>query len=357
MTQQATETRPENTATPKSWQQGFAAELQHSPSGRGLRASGAGRCVRRQTYAASGTPESDGDDDRSPARLALGHALEVLIVLNMKREGWETENTVLDGGQAEIALAEMPWVTGHPDGKCRHPKHTNGMKVVLECKSMGPQRGELVFADGIFAHYEEYRSQIAVYGRQLYREGKVDHPERGVFAMMDREGKPLAPERVAWQPMHFDQAVNRLREAQHHAENGTLPERPYAPDSVQCTFCPFRTRCWELAPPPAAASRAIWRNQSQVKLDDLQLAQRVANYAAAMKDRKEVTKILEEECHKYGDANIEIGGLVAGYFYPSDSVSYDENKLAKYLTAEQIRECRAHPPTRRFWIRPASNRG
>jgi hypothetical protein len=343
-------------AEPANWQQGFAAEIQRSQGGCGLRVSSAGRCVRRQTYAASGAEETDEGDDRSPARLALGHALEVLIVLNLRNADWETQWTVLDGGQSELALAEMPFVRGHPDGICRHPKHTNNMWVTLECKSMGSNRADLVFADGVFAHYEEYRSQIALYGRQMYREGKVDHPERGVFAMMDREGKPMTPERVAWAPHHFDEAVERLKVAKAHADAGTLPERPYQPDDENCVFCPFRTRCWELDATPAPAGRAVWKSQGNVTLNDSKLEKRVANYAAAMRDRREVTKVLEEQCQLYGDATVEVGGLVAGYFYPPDSVTYDDGKLAQHMTAEQIRECRAAPPTRRFWIRPASNR-
>ena len=344
------------TAEPANWQQSFAAEIQRSQDGRGLRVSSAGRCVRRQTYTALGARETDRGDDRSPARLALGHALEVLIVLNLKNDGWETQYTVLDGGQSELALAEMPFVRGHPDGICRHPKHTNNMWVTLECKSMGPNRADLVFADGIFAHYEEYRSQIALYGKQMYREGKVEHPERGVFAMMDREGKPMIPERVSWTPRHFDEAIERLKIAKAHADAGTLPDRPYRPDDQNCVFCPFRTQCWEMDTTPAPAGRGVWKSQGNVTLTDPKLEQRVAAYAAAMRDRREVTKALEEQCQLYGDATIEVGGLVAGYFYPSDSVTYDDSKLAQHLTAEQIRDCRAEPPARRFWIRSASNR-
>ena len=34
---------------------------------------------------------------------------------------------------------------------------------------MGANRADLVYSDGIFANYQEHRSQIALYGRQLYR--------------------------------------------------------------------------------------------------------------------------------------------------------------------------------------------
>ena len=354
MTQQTISQTEETSA--KNWQQGFAAEIQRSQGSRGLRISSAGRCVRRQTYAATQTPPSDENDERSEARLALGHALEVLIVLNLKKSDWETEHTVLDGGQMQLSLDEMSFVNGHPDGKCRHPRHTNNMWVTLECKSMGSNRADLVFADGIFVHYEEYRSQIALYGRQLYRMGEVDHPERGVFATMDREGKPMAPERVSWEPAHFDAALERLQTAHAHADAGTLPERPFQPDDENCVFCPFRTLCWELEPDAPVQPGAIWKNQGTVSLNNTRVATRVEQYATAMQDRREVTKVLEEQCRLYGDSTIEIGGLMAGYFYPQDSVSYDESKLAKHMTAEQLRECRTGPPERRFWIRPASNR-
>ena len=64
-----------------------------------------------------------------------------------------------------------------------------------------------------------------------------------------------------------------------------------------------------------------------------------------MRDRKEITKALEDQCQCYGAANVEVGGLVAGYFYSSDSVTYDESKLTQHLTPS--RSATAAPSHRR----------
>ena len=72
----------------------------------------------------------------------------------------------------------------------------------------------------------------------------MSHPERGVFAMMDRDGRPLPPERVRWDGETTGLNIGRMAEAALNAERGALPERPYDRGSKECGFCSYHTLCW-----------------------------------------------------------------------------------------------------------------
>ena len=197
-----------------------------------LRISSAGRCVRAQTYAAAGEPESNLPGNQARNRMALGHMAEVLIVKEMERNGWETKNTVLSHeGQLELEL-EIPGavatIKGHPDGTCRHPAFTKGQWVTLECKSMGMDQALDVEESGVAAVYPAYVAQISLYSRKLHEVKLVSHPERGIFAMMDRDGRMLPPERIAWEREDVDKTLEKLAEIVRSARAQELPDRPYA---------------------------------------------------------------------------------------------------------------------------------
>ena len=128
---------------------------------------------------------------------------EILILKEMEHNGWETKNTVLSSeGQLELEL-EIPGagatIKGHPDGTCRHPGFTKDQWVTLECKSMGTDQALDVEESGVAAVYPSYVAQISLCSRKLHEMKLVAHPERGIFAMMDRDGRMLPPERIAWE--------------------------------------------------------------------------------------------------------------------------------------------------------------
>ena len=178
--------------------------------------------------------------------MAMGHMAEVLIVRDMHRNGWETGQTVLSqGGQLEVELpGARRKARGHPDGTCRHPEFTNNLWVPMECKSMSVHKGLEVQDNGVAEATPHYISQISIYGLRLFEMGLMSHPERGVFAMMDRDGRPLPPERVRWDGETTGLNIGRMAEAALNAERGTLPERPYDRGSKECGFCSYHTLCW-----------------------------------------------------------------------------------------------------------------
>ena len=197
----------------EAWQLGAARQLdqQQKP---GIRMSGAAKCPRQLAYIQQGLEPTDPPDTYSLNRMALGHMAEILILQDLHRQGWETQHTVLSPqGQLEVSrpIPNTDLVLfGHPDGTCRHQHFTRNMWVTLECKSMSVSRAEETLNPGVAATYPDYIIQIALYGEQLHAQGLAARPDRGVFAMMDRDGAPLPPERVQWNPQLADQTMTEI---------------------------------------------------------------------------------------------------------------------------------------------------
>ena len=337
------------------WQQLAAGEFAKVEAPR-LRFSGASRCIRSQTYAAMGMPESDPADEQALNRMRLGHVLEVLIVMGLEQRGWETQHTTIsETGQLTLS-ATLPRsgveVSGHPDGICRHPSLTRGQWVTLECKSMSPTRADETMELGVAATYPHYISQIALYGQQLQRMGLTDHPTKGVFAMMDREGRPMPPERVSWAEDEAQNALETMDQAALFAQDGRLPERPYAVDSVECRFCPHRSRCWEEKALDPVIDRNAWNRSVPAGPEE-------AEAARAWREANPVVKaaraVLQEAVDRSGGGTLEAEGVLASYFIPRNEPKYDQIKLERLIPAELLRQCLLPQEGRvkrtAFWVR------
>ena len=93
-------------------------------------------------------------------------------------------------------------------------------------------------------------------GRKLHQMELVSHPERGVFAMMDRDGRMLAPERIAWTNQYVEEILETLAKIVASARTGELPERPYPQSSTECRYCNYHSTCWETDPEETAPEAA-----------------------------------------------------------------------------------------------------
>lgn len=332
-----------------NWQRAMYQALAAPPEPHRLRISGAGKCVRYLAYTATGAAPSDPPDTAATVKMALGHALETLIVKQLKDHGWETRYTCIDEGQLELRLEQLPTdpvITGHPDGICRHPQQTNNVWVTLECKSMSPHRADAVAnAASIFEVYPEYKAQIALYGAELHKAGYVPYPNYGVFAIMDREGRHLPPQRVFWPDDYAQQIEQRLLQAYQNGQDGHLPDRPFAIDSAPCRFCSYRRHCWQgwspspgrnAEPPPETLAAARQWLELQ---EPLQAARQALEQAVQNTDGQDIT----------------VGGVTAGYFYPRDAVQYDAELLAQHLPHDILEQCRVAPRQPRLWIRRSRN--
>ena len=336
-----------------SWQQMAARDLDKEQPPH-LRISSAGKCPRALGYAAQGTEESNPPGPQALNRMALGHMAELLIIREMERNGWETRHTVLsDEGQMELEL-EIPGaggetISGHPDGTCRHEKFTNNRWVTLECKSMSPDRGLEVQKDRIIRVYPGYLVQISLYGRRLKQMGEVHHGERGVFGMMDREGRLMPPERATWEEQDVDQTLEKIARVAQKARNGEVEERPYPQSSTECRYCNYHSLCWGTDPDPEenpTAKQTVTSKEPQV----IEAARAWAELKPQVDRARDMLQAVSNS-HEQGDVLVE--GVVGGYFQPRSERFYDPDALERAVPADILDQCRTNirekPPA--FWVR------
>lgn len=314
-----------------------------------IRMSSAGKCPRLQYYAAHETPESNPPDRQSENRMALGDAAETILINNMVKDGWEITDTraVPDGEQIELEIDQPLPMTGHPDGICRHPEHTRGKWVTLECKSMSTEQLQRVRRHGIARIYPDYLAQVTCYARVLYEQGRVSHPHRAVFTYMDRDGDNPAPERVSWETDHEDELWHSLTLNWQRITSGQIPERPYAPDDTNCQLCPYYTLCQGQNPPESWQRPATTYEPEVIEAGEVWLD-------ADLK-RRQSREILMQACPDPYEPGLIAGPVRASWFWPKESDTYDPAILERLVPQEVLRQClnaKAKGPA--FWIRDSN---
>ena len=337
------------TKKPHTWQTLMGQDLSRAKRPH-LSMSSAGKCPRAQAYAFQELEESNPPDRHSQNRMNLGHVAEILIVMDLHKNGWETDHTVLSKkGQLELEV-QVPGtdvtLRGHPDGICRHPEVTQNLWVTLECKSMSPRRALEVEEHGIAETYPAHMAQIGLYGRKLHEIGLVSHPERGVFAMMDRDGRPLTPEQVKWEPEDVDQVYATLREIIETTRAGNLPERPYGHESKICEYCSYHTACWGYYKP--------WREKGKpVLTNDPTVLQAAETWMNTKPQVDQARQILQDACDQQDQTDVLAGNVQAGYFQPREPRIYDPDLLERHVPIDVLRKCFLDEQKKRpiFWVR------
>ena len=337
-----------------TWQHLVSEELDHPQSPK-LRMSSAGKCPRRLAYAYLQTPESDPPNEHSLNRMALGHMAEVLIIRSLHAAGWETKHTVLsESGQLELEI-KVPDTNvilfGHPDGTCCHPVFTNNRWVPLECKSMSLDRANDTAEHGVATVYPDYIVQIALYSNPLHEMGLTDHPHKGIFAMMDRDGRPLPSQRVTWDESLFTTNLEKVSAVVKTADAGELPDRPYPASSTECSFCPYFSLCrtpgYKEDPEPQSKPTGIFTEDQHL----IDAAHQWATLKPLMDQHKNT---LQEACNQAGQADIIADGVIAGYFHPRPPQLYNADVLQTLVPDDILKKCRITQPEKKgFWIRTA----
>ena len=338
------------------WQKEFAAMAMENRIDRPgyLRLSQTGQCQRKLHYTHAGELPSNPTNQERRNKLAMGHALEVLAIISFREHGWETRYTCLDdGGQLTVetsvdGLSEP--VSGHPDGICRHPQFTNDKWIPLEVKSMPEFRAEKVEELGLAKVEPSYVMQIAMYGRLLFDQGLTEHHDRGVFAIITREGRMLAPELLKWRSNLSDAGHQRLATAVYTNNQGEPPERPYDdPNHEPCSYCQFRDLCWgneilsDLQP--------IIRGQATEMDHDPEAVQAAQDWARAKQLMDQSKSVLEAKLAANGNIPIAAAGVKAEYFRPNEANNYDMAELGRYLTGQIMRQHQnPQRPNRVLWV-------
>ena len=313
-----------------------------------IRMSSAGHCPRRQAYQSLGYTPSNPPDRRSRNIMALGDAAENILIANMVEDGWDVRHTraVPGGEQLSIGYTEPP-MTGHPDGVCRHPVHTEGSWITLECKSMGPDKLEDVETNGLPKIYPEYVAQAALYARILHQHEMVNEPRSAIFAVMDRMGNNPGPQWVRWTERYVEHLLARIQQTWESIKKEVLPERPYQPDSTPCSYCPFFTTCHDLAEPPG------WSRQT-IEFDDATLSEAAEQWLDADRQRRAARETLIEALpYEHGGPTATVGNVKMSWFLPNEPERFDMDELRRLLTEDQIKKARVRPTIKpAFWVRP-----
>ena len=338
------------------WQREFARLAQtNNIDGPGyLRLSQSGQCIRRLYYTHRGEIPSNPTHASRRNQMTMGHALEVLAIIDFKNHGWETRHTCLDdGGQLTVEVTvpglERP-VQGHPDGTCRHKNFTENKWVPLEVKSMSEFRAEQVAELGLIKVEPSYLMQIAMYAPPLYEMGIVDYIDRGVFNLIDRSAQPMPPEFLRWKPELATRGINRLAQVVAAAKEDTPPERPYTdPAGKPCSYCPFLKTCWgdqfagELMP--------IVRGQPTPLDHDPDTVQAANDWAYSKQLMDQSKAVLERKLAENGNIPIAAAGVKAEYFRPNEANNFDMYEIGRYLTGELMRKNQnPNRPNRVFWV-------
>ena len=314
-----------------------------------MRMSAAGHCPRSIAYRSLGFAESDPPDQAGQNRMALGNAAELLIIKHMQKLGYETALTKESGAaQLEVTL-DSPPMTGHPDGICRHPVHTQNQWVGLECKSMYDDQMTRVETEGLATIYPEYVAQTALYANALYDRKLVAYRHRAIFGIMSRDGNVIEPQLVSWDSRRLAEVKASLGETWSHIERGHLPAAPYQPDDPKCAECRFFTTCHN----PKRLSIRKTRKEAPLNIIEPTTVELASQYQEA-KDRVDAARArLREICEQNQKRDIIAGRLRAGFFQPSPARQYDPDTLRKYLTSAQLHEAEiTRQPAPAFWIRP-----
>lgn len=335
------------------WQLLATQEITKPPSPVRLRVSSSGQCERALVYVAQGLPETDPPDQAARNRMALGHMAEILIILHLHQEGWETKYTVVDGGQltVEVPIPGTGLVLrGHPDGLCRHSDYTRGHWVTLECKSMSSAMAGRVTAEGVAQVYPKYINQISLYALKLHQKKLVSHAHKGVFAMMDRNGDPMPPERTTWAEDHAQKTIDGLRLALQRAEANAIPPRPYPPDSFDCRYCNYHTLC---RGPRTLQEEPDGPYKTGTQAADEDILEAARTWLSMDPELKRVKRILQDASDDQGKLDIFAGEVTAGYFQPRQPPAYDPALLLQKVPADILRQCLSPFQDKRegFWIR------
>ena len=246
-------------------------------------------------------------------------------------------------------------LTGHPDGICAHPVHTHDMWFPLECKSMSIDKGNETDQHSIFAVYPEYMAQIALYGQILYDMGLTRHPQRGIFGLMDRDGRPLPNQRVPWDDQVVPRILENIATIVTDADAGNLPERPYPPGSTECRYCPYFSLCRTNSPQSEDEDPApSTPKPPPVVTNDPRLLDAAQEWATLKPSIDKYRDLLQHASNLAGQADIIANGITAGYFHPSPRQIYDQDLLIQMVPKDILDKCRITQPDKDgFWVRPS----
>ena len=202
-------------------------------------------CARRLQYEHLDVPRDPGTGFSAQTLriFAVGHVFEDLAIGWLRRAGFDIRTRNRAGEQFGFSVAGGR-VQGHIDGVVitapDAAAHHVAVPALWECKSANARNWKEIVRRGVAAAKPVYAAQVALY--QAYM-GIADTP--ALFTVVNKDSCELHHELIpfdgALAQATSDKAVRVLQACDARE---WLPRVAVSSDHMECTRCPWRSRCW-----------------------------------------------------------------------------------------------------------------
>lgn len=206
-------------------------------------------CARALQYEYTKTPKDEDFSGRSLRIFEIGHVFETLALAWLRQAGFTVFTQKPDGKPFGFSVAGGR-IRGHVDGIIDAAPADLGMgfPAIWECKSLNAKSWRDTVKHGLKKSKPVYAVQVATY--QAYMEGSVPGISKNpaLFTAVNKDTAEiyheLVPFDAALAQVASDRAVNLIRATE---AGELLPRVAASDDHYECTFCPYRRRCWQVA--------------------------------------------------------------------------------------------------------------
>jgi hypothetical protein len=198
-------------------------------------------CARKLVYEIIHTPK-DRDFDAGILRVFdAGHQFEALSIRWLRQAGFDLRDRGPDGGQIGFVAAGGK-LRGHADGVIvAGPDVGIRWPALFEHKALGQKSWTDVVRRGLRLSKPIYFAQVQLYMAYLGL-------EVALLTALNRDTLALRHEAVPFDAAEAQRLSDHAVDILRAAGAGELPPRiAQTPDFHLCRFCPYATRCWEIA--------------------------------------------------------------------------------------------------------------
>lgn len=205
-------------------------------------------CARALQYEYTKTPKDEDFKGRTLRIFEIGHAFEALALEWLRQAGF-TIFTKKQNGEAFGFSVAGGRIRGHVDGIIHGAPAELEMSfpAVWECKSLNAKSWRDTVKHGLKKSKPVYAVQVATY--QAYMEGSVPGTSANpaLFTAVNKDTAEIYHELVPFDAAMAQEASDRAVNLIRATESGEwLPRIAVSEDHFECTFCPYRQRCWKV---------------------------------------------------------------------------------------------------------------
>ena len=289
-----------------------------------------GDCLRKQYYSIKGFPKTDESEAKNIIILGIGHLIhkvfqDTLVALYPHLAS--CEDTI-----------EFAGMKGHVDIIL----NLFGKKIVIDIKTCRSEMFYLFLGD-----YEKeiYRAQILVYKEAV-------KAEKAFIMYINRNDIDWFIREVKDDEKLLSKTIHKAQTLQHHLDNNTEPERPYATTASalkkESKWCNFFSRCWgkkknteeAMVDEPIYADNKLIEEYSSLRSKIQELEEKKDMKYPEIKEINAKIAQLKEEKNKIltnTEANVMVlGDRTLKRVEKTNSPKIDEDKVTQYLKSQGL---------------------